>query len=298
MNQDDIFKYMQMAVEAAQTSTHPTSKVGACLVKNGQEIARANFWPEAIRGSIGTDVKIGSSSGTIHAETACLLECSVAAAGADMFSTDPSCPNCTKNMAEAGVRHLYIDHKGFEKYYAKKRMQDFEDISLAICRAAGMGVSHVYRKDKRVEEIVAESDVPAFLDFIMPQEGDDAGAIWSAYLNHYERPERPYAAALCKRGNEFIILQTPRRDGGEPSKGSKYNFNMQPLTRLLMIAAREGLAIMPDYIYSSRVPTSRELVNFVGGGYATLTIGDVDDARDETAFAALRALSAAGILSY
>jgi len=297
MNQDDVFKYMQMAVEAAQTSAHPTSKVGACLVKDDVAIARANFWPEVIKDRIGTDVKIGSSSGTTHAETACILDCAVAVAGADVFSTDPSCPNCTKNMAEAGVRHLYIDHKGFEKYFAKTRMKDFEDLSLAICRASGMGVSHVYRKEKHVEEILAENDVPDFLNFIVPQDGDDVDAIWGAYLGKHEKPKRPYAAALCKSGDGFVILQTPRRDGGEPPEGSKYNFNMQPLTRLLMVAAREGLTIFPDYIYSSRVPTSRELVNFVGGGYGALTIGDIDDARDEVAFEALKLLRAHDIVS-
>ena len=297
MNQDDIFKYMQMAVEAAQTSAHPTSKVGACLVKDGQAVARANFWPEAIQKRIGTDVKIGNASGTVHAETACILDFSIAVAGADVFSTDPSCPNCTKNMAEAGVRHLYIDHKGFEKYFAKTRMQDFESLSLAMCRAVGMGVSVVYRKEQRVEEQLAENDAPDFLDFIVPQDSDNANAIWAAYMQEHERPQRPYSAALCRKGDGFVILEPPRRDGGKAPDDSKYNFNMQPLTRLLMIAAREGLQILPDYIYTSRVPTARELVNFVGGGYGALTIGDTNDARDEHAFEALQVLTDTEILS-
>ena len=162
MTPEEIFKYTQMAVDVAQNSQHPTSKVGACLVGENFEISRPNFWPCPVKEKIGTDTKIGNASGTIHAETACLLAADQATMGAVVFSTDPSCPNCAKNMAEAGVRHLYIDHKGFEKYYAETRMRDFVELTLPICTAAGMGVSHVYRKQERIEDIIAPSATPNF----------------------------------------------------------------------------------------------------------------------------------------
>ena len=297
MNSDDIFKYMQMAVEAAQTSEHSTSQVGACLVSGDISLARPNFWPKTVKTLIGKDKNIGNSSGTVHAETACILDCETSVEGSFVFSTDPSCPNCAKNMAEAGVRHLYIDHKGFEKYFAKTRMKDFEDVTVPICRAAGMGISHVYRKDKRIEEFLPESDTPDFLEFVTEANGETPEEIWQDFLKLHKPQKRPYSFALCKQGDTLAIACAPRRDGGEPPKGSKYNFNMQPLTRLLMVAAREGLEILPSYIFSSRVPTSRELVNFIGGGYQSLHIANTEDARDEHALEALRTLRDHGIIN-
>ena len=49
MKDGDIFRYMQMAVEAAQTSEHETSQVGACLVSGDDAIAHPNFWPKLVK---------------------------------------------------------------------------------------------------------------------------------------------------------------------------------------------------------------------------------------------------------
>ena len=141
-----------------------------------------------------------------------------------------------------------------------------------------------------------ESDAPDFLDVVTEIDGNDPEEIWKDYLQSHEHPKPPYSFALCKRGDGFVIACTPRRDGGKEPERSKYNFNMQPLTRLLMVTAHERVEILPDYIFSSRIPTSRELVNFVGGGYKVLHIADMDDARDEHAFEALSLLRTHGIL--
>ena len=65
---------------------------------------------------------------------------------------------------------------------------------------------------------------------------------------------------------------------------------MQPLNRLLMTAARGGLTIEPDTITTSRAPTSRELVNFIGAGFNQITIGDPTDCRDKFGLEALEEL--------
>ncbi len=55
---------------------------------------------------------------------------------------------------------------------------------------------------------------------------------------------------------------------------------LEPITRLLMMARRDGDEITPDSLYSSRIPTARELVNMLGAGLKTLRIGDMKSARD------------------
>ena len=52
-------------------------------------------------------------STTVHAETACLLSASFATQGAKLYSTDPLCPNCSKNAVEAGVT---------ENFYRQSRL--------------------------------------------------------------------------------------------------------------------------------------------------------------------------------
>src|SRR5690606_7708262 len=95
-------------------------------------VSRTNFWPAAIANSIGTEDDIGDSSGTIHAETAAILAASHTA-GAALCVTDPFCPNCAKNIAEAGIKTIYIDHKGFDKDFATRRGGDFQNMSMRIC---------------------------------------------------------------------------------------------------------------------------------------------------------------------
>ena len=57
-----------------------------------------------------------------------------------------------------------------------------------------------------------------------------------------------------------------------------------------MIAAKEGLRLDSDHIYASRVPTSRELINFIGAGYSKIHIGNINESRDEFGPQALKQL--------
>lgn len=281
-----LFDHMQRAVEAAQTSHHPESKVGSALVINDQIInASPNFWPPAIEHRLGKIDKIGNTSATIHAETACLLHATQATEGASIFSTDPSCPNCAKNMAEAGIKHLYIDHKGFEKYFAQKRLEDFKTLTIPICQAAGISITRIFRKEKRTEEILnASADIKSHPYQILKE------------INSLQE-QTYWAAGLC--GHNYLLTPLSPSAGmtdHQIESDSKYNFDMQPLNRLLMLAARKGLEINPDNVYSSRVPTARELVNAIGADIKTLKIIDKTDARDRSSFEALKLLQENTIL--
>ncbi len=266
---------MQTAVEAAQTSEHPDSKVGSCIVGDGWQFSSPNFWPQPIQDKIGAGIRVGNSSGTIHAETACLLLTPNATYGASMFSTDPSCPNCAKNMAEAGIKHLYIDHKGFEKYFHQKRMADFETLTLEICTAAGIGVTRVFRKEGRLEEIIAPGNPDHVEDF------------------------SPHFASCVANGKELKVYGGASTGliAPDPYEDSKYNLLMQPLNRLLMILAKDGLKPAPVSFISSRVPTSRELVNFIGAGYDTMQILDKTEGRDPESLVAFNTLQEKNILN-
>ncbi|MCF8496099.1 MAG: deoxycytidylate deaminase [Alphaproteobacteria bacterium] len=306
---------MQSAVDIVGESAHPVNPVAAALAgsdRNGApfSLAMTNEWPPSIRDKIGTDTRIGNASGTVHAETACLLH-APRTDGASLFVTDPPCPNCVKYMAEAGIKALYIDHKGFEKDYAQRRGHDFEQMSLRICRAAGIAVVLLFRKEQRLQTLL---EIP---DEYKPAQDKPVGLtpfpdapgkpILDSLFHFYVRSNRraydpePFAMALARAtGIEAGILSAePCGMAGrepEPAPEGKYNFTLQPLNRLMMSAARRGLRINPDFVYSSRVPTSRELVNMVAAGLNRLTVGDRTAARDEHGPRALDLLEKAGII--
>lgn len=78
----------------------------------------------------------------------------------------------------------------------------------------------------------------------------------------------------------------------------KYSFIMEPVNRLIMAAARHGLKIENEYLYSSRVPTSREQVNMAGANLARIHIGDLTDCRDHDGLQAMQQLKQAEIIAF
>lgn len=303
----NIYDHMQSAVYAIPRSPHPTSKVAATLAGTSFTITRTNFWPEPIETHIGREHKIGNSSGTIHAETACLFEAAQnthSTAGASLFITDPPCPNCMKNIAEAGITKLYIDHKGFQKDFARRRGDSFENMSMRVAAKAGIDVYVIYRKDQKFEIISrhppgyqATNEHPAI---VQPCEH------WQEYLTSTQKTygDEPFALGLATRddGTPVSVLVDRHPTIGYTSenvekKQGKYSFVLQPINRLLMTAARDGLQLDLDHIYSSRVPTSREFVNMIGAGIQTLTIGNKSKSRDEHGITALETVQSKGLLN-
>lgn len=303
---------MQSSVDIVLESDHPTSKVASTIVWEDDEsgihsYSHINDWPKAIRKYIGTDVRIGDASGTVHAETWCLLHAKKTE-GAQIYITDPPCPNCVKNMAEAGVKALYIDHKGFEKDFAQRRHADFESMSLRICEKAGISVHTVFRKAEKLETL---HDAPA--DFrpqienpVLLEKQNDAGSdifdiLHGQFADKFNDDAFAFALGENENGDTYSLAASAHPVIGYTretmgAKQGKYSYIIQPLNRVLIGAVRHGLTIKPDSIYSSRVPTSRELVNFVGAGQRHLRIGDKNNARDDMSSKALKILKSNGIL--
>ena len=67
--------------------------------------------------------------------------------------TDPPCPNCIKHIASAQIKFVYIDHKGFEKDFFKRRVEDFNLLSKKIAELYGITFFKVYRREKRIEPL-------------------------------------------------------------------------------------------------------------------------------------------------
>ena len=302
------YELMQAAVDIVSTSPHPTNKIAATLAgttPTGEPfaISRVNHWPKAIADTIGTEPDIGNSSGTLHAETACILD-TPKTKGASVFITDPPCPNCMKNLAEAGIAKLYIDHKGFDKDWAKRRGESFDQMSMRIASKAGIDVFVIYRKEQRFE--VISRHPPGYKpDIDHPAHIECTGENFETLIEQTKNTmqDEPFAIARAhdENGKCFVITTDRHPSIGYTfetveRKMDKYSFVLQPLNRLLMVAAREGLALDPEHIYSSRCPTSRELVNFIGAGLNALQIGDPSASRDACGPKALKQLAKAKVL--
>ena len=150
------FEEMQKAVDIVNTSLHSANKIAATLFGDGFSISRTNYWPKHIASHFGMDTRIGNSSGTVHAETACILAAPMTE-GASLCVTDPFCPNCAKNIAEAGIKTIYIDHKGFDKDFAARRGGHFQDMSMQVCEKAGISIYELRRKEKTLAPILQVS---------------------------------------------------------------------------------------------------------------------------------------------
>lgn len=306
------YDQMQKTVDIVGASPHPTNKIAATLAgvdKDGKDfsVSYNNYWPDPIRKNIGTEVKIGNASGTLHAETACVIHSPGPTNDSAVFVTDLPCPNCVKNLAEAGIKSLYIDHKGFDKDYAQRRGHHFSNMSMRICEKAGISVYKIFRKDRKLESIL---EIPA--DYAPPVEKPP----------HFERVmsaesfniavkkerlrygDRAYAVALAAdhENKLFLLSAEPHPVIGYTSDTmeepeDKYSFILQPVNRLIMTAARKGLRIQNGRLYSSIVPTARELVNVVGLGLTSIAIGDPHAARDQFGPMAVAQMEKAGILN-
>ncbi len=315
-SQPTPFDEMQKAVDIVNSSHHPTNKIAAAL--SGREesgghysVAMTNYWPERIHACLGADVRIGDSSGTIHAETACILT-APGTNGASLYITDPFCPNCAKNMAEAGIKSIYIDHKGFAKDFASRRREAFDDMSMRICEKAGINVFEVNRKERKLTPILAVpdgfqpvEDRPVRVDPADPALEPQSlnVAIWNLMEG-----SRRFAAGIARdgAGKSFVLTAFAHpaigfsyaRDAAELEQASgKYSFMLEPVNRLLMNAARRGLKLRDGMIYVSQVPTSREQVNLIGAGLHRVMIGDRTKARDEDSLNALAMLEQHKLLS-
>lgn len=307
---------MQRAVDIVLSSSHPSSKIAAALYRDDTILCRTNDWPPRLLESFGMEERIGDSSGTIHAEIGCILNFPIATNGASLCVTDPFCPNCAKGAAEAGIKTIYIDHKGFTKDFAQRRGDDFESMSLRIARRAGISVYEIRRKENVMTPILV---VPT--DYTPPQDNPIEIKPFSGHSPSRADLEELVGSVRVKKdrwacgfaqnaAGEIVTLTASlhaaigySEDSEEDhkiianSKG-KYSFFLEPTNRLLMGAARYGYQLMDSLVWSAQLPTSRELVNILATPIKTLTIGDLNKGRSETCLIARDQLQSAGVMTF
>ncbi len=305
------FDAMQAAVDIVLTSPHATSKVAASLFNDTVIVARTNHWPERISTELGTEKRIGNSSGTVHAEVQCVLDFPEATEGASLCVTDPFCPNCAKNIAEAGIKAIYIDHKGFDKDFAQRRGSEFSSMSLRIAARAGISIYEVNRKEKTIRPILeipdgykAPEDNPIKIEKVhsldLPLLVSNVKVIAPRWACGYARDRANILYALTASAHAAIgyTEQDPEdREKISQSEG-KYNFYLEPMTRLMMGASRHGLKLVDGQIWASCIPTAREQVNMVADRLSQLYVGDKHMCRDADGLDARLTLEGAGILSF
>lgn len=304
---DSDFDHMIDARKIEEESAHPTHKVGALIIGENFKIAHANFWPKLLHTHIGPDKKLGNASTTVHAEIAVLSE-ACGAEGADFYVTDLPCPNCAKMLAEARIANLYIDHATHQTPLGKKMEPFFQKVSLPILKAAGINTFEVDIESKTIEQLLHAEDSALVsaqhtVHNVEIGSNDITQKRFLTLISEHQTLENldlPYAAAIArdKTGNGHFLFVYPQRSVGLSEAEAdrlraiqnKYKPSLQPLNRLLLSCTRFGLDIVPDYIFSSQVPTSREFVNMIGAGLLSLTIGDKTKCRDQWGLKALAQL--------
>ncbi len=322
LEKNTILNHMRAAQRESLRSPIPGYKIAALIEgkdRMGHEfvLQRTNHWPNIIRETLGVKKKIGNSSPTIHAETAVLTATSHAVEGADLYITDPPCPNCMKNIAEAGIGRLFIDEAGFSRKYYKKNKHHVDDISMKIAHRAGISIYYIntLREEINIFSEVNQTtppvnDSPVHIEPITKEGAalfDDA--IDQATQLH---KQRKHVVACVKDAMENKFLLTVRSHlvigySAEDTQdvplinkapGEKYGYIQEPVNRLLMFMARKGYSLIEGYLYCSIVPTSREQINLVGADIQRITIGDIQKSRDGYGIKAMNTLKQAEILEY
>lgn len=278
---------MQDAVDVVLTSEHETSRVAACIFNmDGPSYACVNVRPACLLGCLPWDARIGASSQFVHAELAAIAGFAGTVRGAHLCVTDPFCPNCAKNIAESGIRHVYIDHKGFQKDFIARNGEEFESMSMLIAEKAGISVYVVNRKEKSVTPILEHAaqtrPSPSAIEFFDIEAGMSLESVLPDFKRRFGGREA-WALAFVRevdgspRGllvfEALPIGITPEdyKSRGVGDTG-KYRFPIDPLTRLMIAVKSMGFSYIEKRIVCARIPSSRAFVNALGFGIEGLIL--------------------------
>ncbi len=260
------FQAMQHAVDIVNTSEHNKNKVAACLVSGDRYIAKTNYRPDILKQHFDAKDRIGNSSQFIHAEVACIFNAPFPTHGASLFITDPMCPNCAKAICEAGIKHVYIDHKGMEKDFFIRRKDAFEQLSIPMMEQSGISVSIIYRKEERIEKILDEDHSENSRNHVVKRNNNLKTELQKRIKSSSDR-----SFALCMTDKSTLYI--PEIQNDIDHNNTKYRDSVSPLNRLLFNVKRYGYNIEDMHVACNLYPSSRDLVNAVGFGIQKITIG-------------------------
>lgn len=326
---DLVIQRMQNAVDIVLSSEHETSKVAACLFHPDGDphkmIARTNHRPEAMRHHFEMTERIGKSSQFVHAETACVLEYEGSPLGHYLCVTDPFCPNCAKTIIESGVERVFIDHKGMDKDFVKRRAGAFNMMSLKMTEEAGIDVYILYRKERRFEPLALSrtpgqragiegiklSEVPADAALRFKQQGHiealERYLLDCAVLEQVQQAETPTAMAVVEDAQQALKLlkvEETMTAGLLPQEAQnicpedtdKYRFAVDPMNKLYFALKREGYNLLGGVVYCNRIPSSRAFVNAMLTDVRHLVVRGVFPAHDDFALDVAHMLHDKGLI--
>lgn len=106
---------MDIAERFSEVSECQRLKVGAIIVKNGSILAHGwNGTPSGFRTNV-CELEDGSTSPfVLHAEQNVLVKMAKSTEsidGSELFCTHSPCPECSKLLAQSGVRKVYYKYK-------------------------------------------------------------------------------------------------------------------------------------------------------------------------------------------
>lgn len=292
---DIIWQAVQAAVSKAAASTERVGanineRVGACLfdtdTSSDNLIAHANVVPAALSARFDNTQRMGKSSIYLHSEVAAILASDRPTQGMAIAVTTPPCPNCAKMIAEAGITHVFQYREGLRGAFATERKHDVRDMSLEVFKRAGIQVSIVDLKNKKIRPQALKTQLPAppSAGFQLLDIGADQAlhTMMSATEALYD--SQAYAIARVTIPDDsgpqdqvLLALEslppglTPQRYQQAQKAEGKYRFVIDPVNRLLMHAKRYGYDIERGHIVCSMHPASRALVNAVAAGVERIT---------------------------
>ncbi|PCH99691.1 MAG: hypothetical protein COB76_05110 [Alphaproteobacteria bacterium] len=281
------FDAMQSAVDIVNTSEHHKNKIAACLFTDTTMISCVNHRPERLSNVFTPDIRMGKSSQFVHSEVSCIHAFEAETEGASLCVTDPFCPNCAKAIVEAGITHVYIDHKGLKKEFAQRRGEEFENLSLLMMEKAGITVSIIHRKDKKIEALLAPQIQTRAAGASAIEFFDIAGELSLKDMIHSFRNRQPHGPWACARIKEpngklsgILVFEnlptgiTPQEFNEKKDFSPKYGLTIDPINRLLFYIKRKNLKLIDNHVGSNLFPSSRAMVNAIGFGINRLTIGE------------------------
>jgi deoxycytidylate deaminase len=306
-----IIKHMQSAVDTVLLSEHAVNRIGACIFNEQTNFTARNHRPACLHNHFAWDARLGVSSQFIHAEMAAIAGFKGTLRGAHMCVTDPFCPNCAKNMAEAGVRSIYIDHKGFQKDFINRNGDEFASMSMLIAEKAGISVYMVNRRESIITPILEQAaqtrPTPSALEFFDIDKGMTLETAVTMFRKRFSGREA-WSVGFIKEADGtprgLLVFEalppgfTPEdyKARGKTDTG-KYRFPLDPVTRLLLTGKRMNFTWGDNRIGCSHAPSSRAIVNSLGFGMNSFILSSHTPDHDATGQDVLKQLQALDLIT-
>ena len=259
---------MQKAVDAVPLSPHENNKIAACFFGFSTKTSESelffqtapNSYPSELKELVKSGQRFGKRSGYIHAEVNAILKQKNGWKEAAIAITDPPCPNCMKHIAAAGIKEVFIDHKGFDKDFFRRRENEFQILSLAIAKENEIKITKVFRKENSFKVIYC----PKEKEFSAPQKTEkncsltaqnDQGKVFSITSNEL---------SFSKKKREALL--------SNPLLSGRFNLNNSALVSAVFEAKRKGLTIQKESLALNYKPVPADLIFMIKNQFKKVLI--------------------------